>query len=210
MARGSWLLILGGVALLLSSCSGQIETPKTGLNNLEKGSTGPRRLSPHESFAADMNVEEKVSNACLHAWRRALGGEVDGAIEELKALDKEYPHMGTIKFMMGQVLDRAGRKQEAIPFFRDAVRESEFSSMHLFKLAEALRTTGDVNGAIPEYRKLLKQAPNFAPAKVGLAECLYKLDKRSAEARKLLGEVIAADPADKGALVLQKEMKSGD
>src|SRR5262249_16701804 len=148
---------------------------------------------------SDGEAEAAVSSGCVEAWRKCLRGDQEGAIKQLKELDKQYPRVSTVHFMLGQVMERGGKKQEAIKYYRDAVRQADFDSMHLFKLAEALRTTGDAKGSIPYYRKLLQGASDipagksdpakyleFPPGQLGLAKALLKIDPNSEEAKGLI------------------------
>ncbi|HEY9788458.1 MAG TPA: tetratricopeptide repeat protein [Candidatus Obscuribacterales bacterium] len=151
--------------------------------------------------AFDMQTEAIVSRECVEAWRKALKGDEQGSISQLKDLEKRYPNVSTIKLMMGQCLEHLGKRQEAIEYYRKALENSEFSSIRVFKLAEALRRSGKYSEAATHYRKLIKTAPNFADGKLGLAISLRQQDKNSEEAKKLFSETVK---------LAGEELKSGD
>ncbi|HEY9731475.1 MAG TPA: tetratricopeptide repeat protein [Drouetiella sp.] len=153
-------------------------------------------------------VETAVANQSLIAWRKAIAGDEKGSLALLDQLDEKYPNILTLKFMRGQVLEHFGKKKEALKYYQMAVTGNEFSSFKLFKLAEIKRTTGDAKGAAEDYRLLVKRAPDFAPAKLGLAQALLQLDKKSEEGRKLVEEVLAAEPANKEAKAIQSTFTS--
>lgn len=162
--------------------------------------------SPHEG---DMATMEVVANGCQTAWRKACAGDEKGAIAMLSDLDKRYPGVLTIQMMTGQVYDHFGKKKEAIEHYRRAVTGNEFGSLHLFKLAEAMRKNGDYKGATGYYRKVLQSAPGFSAAQVGLARCLLATDRQSSEARNLLSEAASDELSAKEARALLEQLEPG-
>jgi predicted Zn-dependent protease len=152
--------------------------------------------------------EEAAANASLAAWRKAQAGDEAGSMAILDKLDKQYPNLGTVQFMRGQCLEKLGKPKEAVKYFQKSVDQNTSSSMHLFKLAEAKRTAGDAKGAVADYRRLIAMAPNFSPAKLGLAQALIAVDKNSPEAKTIVNDVLAANPDDKDAQVLLSSFKN--
>ena len=212
------LLLTSSVLLLsLSACSSKVEPPTGRFGKLEQKtqvaaesqlmSPGSSAESATSSQQFDMAAETVISDGCLHAWRKACAGDEKAAMSELEALDKRYPQILTIQFMMGQVLSHFGKNEEAIVHYRKASIGNEFSSLHSFKLAEAYRKVGRDAEAVPLYRKLLKSAPDFIEVKLGLAQSLLKSDKAAKEeAQKLVAEVLAAKPDNAEALKLTAEL----
>lgn len=193
------------LALVLTSCSTRVTAPlDASQSQLRQGNEQIRAQAGVSGgiTGPDLETEAIVSHDCVEAWRRALAGDVEGAIKQLKDLDKKYPKVSTIKLMLGQVLEHAGRKKEAIAYYRESVREFEFSSIHLFKLAEAMRTTGDAKGSIPYYRKLVVNAPDFSEGKLGLAKALLVVDPQSKEAKDEINQVLKTEPNNKEALAM--------
>jgi len=204
--------LVSGLCLITSGCSTRVTVPDSASNNATIGSSA---ASTHQTSEArplvepvDLDAEETISKGSVQAWRKGLAGDVDGAMKQLDELNKKYPKAITVRFMMGQVLERSGRKAEAVKYYRDAVRQSQFNLMYLFKLAESLRTTGDSKGAVQTYKDLLALDPNFVPAKIGLARALWKLDKNSPEARTQIEESLAVDPKNQDAKSFLAEMGS--
>ena len=127
----------------------------------------------------------------------------------LNDLDKKYPKMKTVAFMKGQVLEKLGKKKEAVAYYQAAVTGNDFDQMKTYKLAEAMRTTGDIKGAIPVYRSLVATAPEFVPARLGLAKALLVQDKNSNEAKKELEKVVSDDPTSTEAKGLLDKLNAG-
>ncbi|CAN5212232.1 hypothetical protein BH10CYA1_BH10CYA1_43660 [soil metagenome] len=153
-------------------------------------------------------VETAVADQSLVAWRKAIAGDEKGSLALMDKLDEKYPNILTLKFMRGQILEHFGKKKEALKYYQMAVTGNEFSSLKLFKLAEIKRTTGDAKGSIEDYQVLLKRAPDFVPAKVGLAQAYLALDKNSAEGKKLIGEALELEPTNKEAKAIQSTFKN--
>ncbi|CAN5608666.1 hypothetical protein BH11CYA1_BH11CYA1_18490 [soil metagenome] len=203
--------------LSLSACSSKVEPPTARFGKLEQKSevnAESQLMAPGTSVASatasqqfDMAAETVISDGCLHAWRKACAGDEKAAMTELESLDKRYPQILTIQFMMGQVLSHFGKTEEAIIHYRKASVGNEFSSLHSFKLAEAYRKVGKDAEAVPLYRKLLKTAPDFLEVKLGLAHSLAKGDSAGkAEAQTLLAEVLTVKPDNAEALKLKSEL----
>jgi tetratricopeptide (TPR) repeat protein len=111
--------------------------------------------------------------------------------------------------MTGQVYEHFGRNKQAVEYYRKAVTGNEFSSFHVFKLAEAMRKNGDNKGAMACYRKVLLNAPQFGAANLGLAKCLLATDKQSTEARTLLSEAKSDEVSAKEAQILLDQLEPG-
>ncbi|MBS1954764.1 MAG: tetratricopeptide repeat protein [Cyanobacteria bacterium SZAS-4] len=152
-------------------------------------------------------VETAVADQSLVAWRKAIAGDEKGSLALMDKLDEKYPNILTLKFMRGQILEHFGKKKEALKYYQMAVTGNEFSSLKLYKLAEIKRTTGDAKGSIEDYQLLIKRAPDFVPAKLGLAQALLAVDKNSAEGKKLIEDVLVMEPSNKEAKALQSTFK---
>ncbi|MBX9770295.1 MAG: tetratricopeptide repeat protein [Candidatus Obscuribacterales bacterium] len=198
----SVVLVALTVGLYLNSCSSRVSSPSADLPQVQYGDN-KADVAPAEH---DPEMDTAVSTGCLTAWRKALAGKVDEAIADLKALDEAHPKTSTIQMMLGQVMEHAGRNKEAASYYHEALNRSRYSSLYLFKYAEQLRKTGDAKSSIPEYRTLLKQTPNFAPAHTGLAQSLLTVDKNSKEARAEIKQALILEPENTDAKRLSKQV----
>lgn len=185
------------VTAMLCGCSSTVRTDSTKLSNL-KGidpDDAPRiaradtAVAGGEQVGIDMAAEEVVAKECLEAWRKAVKGDTKAAMTQLKALEARYPRISTIKMMMGQVMEHSGNNEEAARFYKDSLEQSQFSTIRVYKLAEALRKSGKPKEAIPHYQRLVKTFPEFSDAHLGLARCLI-LDNRRDEAGKEFAETV--------------------
>lgn len=199
------------VLLSISACSNRVDVPKKVANiDVRQTEQLPPNFAPAVGETGSHIGDEIVFNGCLAAWRKCLHGDQPGAMKDLNELDRKYPKTTTIQFMMGQVLDHSGKKHEAVKYYQRALSNSEPNSMYLFKLAEARRASGDIKGAIVEYKRLLELLPNFVPAKLGLARSLQQLDPESPQAIKQIQEALKLEPQNKEALELLKDKTRSD
>lgn len=203
------IVIASAATVSLGACSNRVDPPSERFGKLEQKSdpvTQPSTASTMAANEMEAVVGTAVSDGCLHAWRRACNGDEAGAIKELEALDKRYPSILTIQFMMGQVYDHFGHFEKAIEHYSRASAGNEFSSMQAFKLAQAYRKGGKHDKAITVYRKLIKLAPDFPEGKIGLAQSLIASGGDKNEARKLVDEALKVAPENKEALALSQEL----
>jgi Tfp pilus assembly protein PilF len=71
-----------------------------------------------------------------------------------------------------------------------------------------LSKSGDNAGAAKQYRILIKDAPQFIDARLGLAKTLLRVEHFSQEAITELKEVLQIDPQNKEALAVLKQANS--
>lgn len=172
---------------------------------------------------ADLAAEEVIARESLVAWRRAIahvkrGGLAEkewhklrtedekAALDALKSLESRYPTASSVKLMMGQVEEHHGKPKEAALYYKKANEHNVNNTLYTFKLAESLRTAGNTIEAEGYYRGLLKSTPDFAPAQVGLAQCLLSQDPASAEARTLAAAALKSEPESKSAKALAAKL----
>lgn len=207
------LLASGTLAGNLSGCTGRVNTNASAMSDVRGinpgdapaivraergatdggattgGQTGSALEGVGTGVALDMKAETVISTECLEAWRKALKGDEKGAMSQLKSLEKRYPKVSTIQMMMGQCLEHLGKREEALKYYRASLEESQFSSIRVFKLAEALRKSGKYEEAKQHYERLMRTHPGFPSAKIGLAVCL-KAEKNVEAADKQLSETV--------------------
>lgn len=193
----SGVIYLAGCSSSVTPSQIELKQVTTGAVKIHPGLEPERELVPEDGYKYD--AMPAVSDGCLHAWRTAVAGDEKKAMAELNALIKKYPGTSTVYFMMGQVEDKFGKKKAAAKYYRDAIGNSKFNAIYLFKLAESLRTGGDFKGAIEKYRDMLKLSANFAPAHLGLAKALFALDPHSSEALDHVKLVLDQEPENQEA-----------
>jgi predicted Zn-dependent protease len=192
--------------VLLGACSSRISTKDVPAENLQITSHSSLP-SEQEMSQATYAVEAAISDGCLKAWRTATAGDYKGALKQLDELQHRYPKSPTISSMRGQILELSGDKKGAAQYYAEGIRDNEYGFIQRFKLAEALRTTGDIKKAETQYRLLIKTSPEFLDAHLGLAKVLRQGDPSSKEAEQELREALKIDPENKEALAMLKDMQ---
>lgn len=204
MGTARLLMLTAACSLVFTGCNPTVHAPESSISKVKGGvgayeehSSGVTNLGNQRNFEQDMAIEGEVSSGCVEAWRKGLKGDEKGAMKQLNDLSQRYPNVGTISFMKGQILDHLGKKEQAIAFYQQAITGKEFSTIHIFKLAEALRVTHRDKEAIEQYNRLLAAAPDFVPGKLGLAKSLLAVDKNSKQAREQLESAVKIPVDDK-------------
>jgi len=109
---------------------------------------------------------------------------------------------------LGLVMAKAGKIDEAIPLFGEAVRlKPNYATAHM-NLGVALGRRGDVDQAIAHLTEALKYWPDFAEARYNLGYALY-LQGRRDEAIRLYRQALAtaqAQGATELAAIIQTEL----
>ncbi len=128
-------------------------------------------------------------------------GEVDTAVGDLEQtlqLAPKIPAVSEALFFAALATGDPKKAEEALNKIRTAQGDNEITGNleGLYKLAMV-----DLPGAMATFDALVKKYPDFNPAKINLARVLAMLD-RGAEAEKILGELVAKQPAADPALTM--------
>jgi adenylate cyclase len=167
----------------------------TYMQDLQMGSSE----SPRKSIALAEEFAKKtlqLDNSLPHA-RTTLAmiflykQQHDEAIAETKKALDLYPKIADTNYFMGYFLHVAGRNEEAIPFFKKAIRLNPYPpSFYYVFLGGAYNVLGRYDGAVTEFKKALKRQPDDFWAHIYLV-CSYcwqdRLDEARAEVQKALG-----------------------
>jgi predicted Zn-dependent protease len=90
---------------------------------------------------------------------------------------------------------KAGRFEEAIPFYRDLVRAEPGNPSFAMNLGLALHMVGSERQAIEQFEAVLKLDPSYSPAQLFLGEAYLTLGE-PAKAMRPLEKAIQAQPAN--------------
>src|SRR6266849_6264446 len=80
----------------LTSCSSRVAAPQLSLQNQtpsDSGATIPPGETNRSLDEVDLAAEAAISKSCVEAWRKGLAGDQEGAVKQLKELDKKYPRV---------------------------------------------------------------------------------------------------------------------
>ncbi len=123
----------------------------------------------------------------LVAARENLGlalyemGDLDGTVEELRALLRGHPDAVRARLVLATALMTKQDWAAARPELEEVLRRQPDLVQALYSLGLVRYARGDLNGAIEAYRQVLARVPDHADARYNLALVL-KLTHRDAEA----------------------------
>jgi tetratricopeptide (TPR) repeat protein len=125
-------------------------------------------------------------------------GDVERAAEYARSSLAADPERVMSHFVLGVVAQRAGRYEEALAEYQQAEqhkrrrRTAVVRNLHA-NMADCLARLGREAEAEREFRAEIETIPSSREGRVGLAT-LYRSQGRDAEAREVLGGLIAAEP----------------
>ncbi len=181
--------------IILTSCTSKVSFNDPSCPKIDIAQVKPKLTDAENIRSCDMAAEREVADQSLVAWRLALAHQEAPAMKILTGLEEKYPKMTTIDFMIGQVEEYCGKNGEAVKYYKKSVKNCEFNSLHLFKLANSLLNNHKPKEAILYYRKLIEKTPKFAPAHLGLAKAL--LESKSTDTQTIkneLNQVLQIEP----------------
>jgi tetratricopeptide (TPR) repeat protein len=129
-------------------------------------------------------------------------GRAEEAASELSAAEQKLGAMFLLSYFRGLSLDRAGKREEAIPAFQEAIRLNPSSAEAHLEMGKTELTVGRVNDAIVELEKALHLSPGNVQARrllsqayrrVGDAKRAAKYAETSAEAPPATGGDLLGD-----------------
>jgi choline-sulfatase len=147
---------------------------------------GPRR-DPREALVSLSRMAD--------ADRRAVAGDLDGAVSGYRAVLDAEPRSVDARVRLAEILISRKRAREAVPLLAAAVAIAPGEAFLHRKLGETLQATGDDKAALDAYDAGLKIHPESRDLRNGRWSCLNRLmrqDLMLAEAER----AIAADRTD--------------
>ncbi len=151
------------------------------------------------------------------AWKPALdaitgarhGGRITGILDQLKALDAEYPNVAEIAHQLAWTLESEGRETEARPHYERAISlglPPNEQSGALIGLANCLRSSGEIDAAARTLESGQHQFPDLPEFDAHLA--LVRHDQgRHAEALQLALGVLLDTSDDPGINAHQRNLR---
>jgi arylsulfatase A-like enzyme/Tfp pilus assembly protein PilF len=154
---------------------------------------GPAR--EHAAIAATR--DPAAANETLAELALDAGQRDEAAALARKSADAD-PSRYMPQFLLGVVAQQRGRCDEAIPFYQRAIELKRSEPAAVVRnlhagLADCLARAGRTAEAQREFAAEIEAIPSSPEARVGLAT-LYRSLNRDAEAREVLGGLVAATP----------------
>jgi tetratricopeptide (TPR) repeat protein len=125
------------------------------------------------------------------------GGRFEAALAPLRHARDLSPERPEARLQLARSLMRLDRKPEAIAELRRLVSRQPGHGGARMMLADLLMTKAppDPHGALAQYEEILRQRPDFLPAREGAAASRLRVG-RFAEAAEQLAALVAADSTD--------------
>jgi adenylate cyclase len=158
--------------------------------------------SPGESLKRAIELSQKaialddslaVAHVALGYWL-SVARQYDKAIAEGQRAMALAPSSASVIYNYAAILAFAGRYEESIPLFKEALRLNPIPPSSYYRhFGFALRDSGRYEEAIAMQKKAIEQEPNDLIAHIALTSS-YSLAGRDAEARVAAQEVLRLDP----------------
>ncbi len=149
----------------------------------------PEAAPADERSRADPKAKLPVYNLAMAALELSERGDVNGALDKLKAAEQLDSTVAQIEFLKGNLLGRVGRYAEAVAALERTVALDPAYTAARFKLALALLRTGRPDLAAEGLDEVVRQQPGNFRAWHNLATIAYSrgdLDRADALERKAL------------------------
>ena len=117
----------------------------------------------------------------------------DEVVGMLKDVVREDPKVIDAWFMLGNVYAKAGRQQDAIPYFKQALALKPDDEMAVVNLANVYRQLGRDDDALTGYRRFLELDPKNSQVRYEIAEILIDRGELD-EAADHLKQALAIEP----------------
>lgn len=143
-------------------------------------------------------LDPNLAPAQLNLGIALLDSDPAAAVESLANAAKLLPGQGRPIYLMGEALERGGKRSEAIEQYRAALALAPKDDATLFALARALLADKQSAAAESTFRELLAVKPDSAPGQLGLAETLLT-ERKTAEAVDVFRDYLLKSPDDRHA-----------
>ena len=161
--------------------------------------TAQQRLQTMARSGDRAALEVGLGNLALRAQNLADAGT---AFKKAQALD---PKSSAVNSGLGALAWAQGDLKQAEAFFKEATVTEPVRSPRRMQYARFKIQTGDLPGARAVLAEVTKQAPDYIPATMVLAE-IAAAEKKYDECTNLLATVLANDPENFDAMLFQGQM----
>jgi tetratricopeptide (TPR) repeat protein len=131
----------------------------------------------------------------LRAWSRRRSGQLEGALEDLRAAQRLNPRSVNVLVGLADVLSALGRFGLAIAAANDALAIDRSAAAAWYQKGHAHQMINELDRAQDAFREAVRADPRMADALASLAN-LAALQGRHGEARDFAARVLALKPGD--------------
>ena len=174
---------------------------------IENATAANRAVNLPEFVNTSGDGIEKIELPALQIYRlmeKAMEKEekedYTGALEVLRQAEQVSPEDGRIHNDVAALLDRLGKRDEALGEVREALRISPWMAQAHFNLGAFLLEAGQVDAAVPELERTLEMNPSFPSGEEALAQA-YGLERKDGPALAHYRKALEEDPGSVNALV---------
>jgi tetratricopeptide (TPR) repeat protein len=143
-------------------------------------------------------LDPNLAPAQLNLGIALLDSDPGTAVESLQSAAKLLPGQARPIYLMGEALERSGKRSQAIEQYRAALALAPKDDAILFAQARALLADKQSGAAESGFRELLAVKPDSAPGLLGLAETLLN-ERKTAEAVDVFRDYLVKSPDDRHA-----------
>lgn len=172
--------------------------PKDALPHFELGfaySSLNKNPQAIEEYRRAISLDPNLAPAHLNLGIALLDSDAAAAADSFRRAAELLPNQPRPIYLLGQALDRSGKRSEAIDKYRAAAALAPKDDAIFFALARALLADRQLSAAESTFRQVLVLKPDSAPAQLGLAESLLSQQKTT-DAVDLLGGYLQKVPDD--------------
>ncbi len=140
------------------------------------------------------------------AFASLVDGNLDQAENTCREILQLTPGHADAAYLLGRVLERAGRLVEAVEFLRRAIAADAAHGPYHTSLGEVLNAAGDANGAIESFGEAVRLAPDDPRPRNGLGLALMNAGQFE-EAERRFRELLDTDPTWPGVCLSLSRVK---
>ena len=140
------------------------------------------------------------------AFASLADGNLDQAESECREILRRVPEQADAAYLLGRVLERAGRMAEAAEWLRHAIAIDPTHAPYQSSLGEILNAAGDCDGAIEVLSEAVRLAPGEPQPRNALGLALMNAGQFQA-AERCFSEVLDTDPTWPGACLNLSRVK---
>jgi tetratricopeptide (TPR) repeat protein len=156
-------------------------------------------------YRSAIDLDPKMGPAYLNLGLTLIESDPEEAVSTLREASGLMPDQPRPKYALGMALEHAGKNDDAIEQFHEALKLDEHNFPAQLEIARALLHGTKFSESEAEFRKAVALQPNSGAAHLGLAQVLLA-EKKSADAAAELERYLQTNPKDADARIERASM----